>query len=532
MSRPPHRAPDWRGYLWCGAAGAGSVASFAPFSCWYLLPLLLAILFRTWLLVPERRAGTGFAYGLGLFTVGVHWIYISLHDHGGMPAPIAGLALLGFAAFCALIPAVAGALSRRLPPASPARTALLTLPAAWTLLEWSRTWFCTGFPWLAAGYSQVPGPLAIWLPWGGVYTASLLVAMLAGALALISLPAPSAADGGGPSDPQARLRARWQALGTGVMLAGLTLLARLPAFTQPIGHPVRFALIQGNIAQDEKFDPVHLAEGLHRYLTLAQASSARLIVLPESAVPLLHDDVSPDYLDALRAIGQRNGGDLLVGMFDEPRPGEIHNSMFSLGQARQQVYRKHHLVPFGEFIPLGGLVAPIMNALLAMPIGSQAAGPLGQGTMAVAGQQVAMDICYEDAFGEEIITALPAATLLVNVSNDAWFGMAVGPEQHLQMAQARSLETGREMLRTTNTGVTALIGANGVVLQRAPKGEVAVLEGLVQGRSGTTPFVRMGNHGVVVLCLLLLWQGSSRRRRPSHWRKRWLWLWPWRRRSP
>jgi apolipoprotein N-acyltransferase len=174
----------------------------------------------------------------------------------------------------------------------------------------------------------------------------------------------------------------------------------------------------------------------------------------------------------------------------------------SVGQSPTQQYQKHHLVPFGEFIPLETVIGPVMNFVLKIPIGSQSFGPLGQGVMKVGGQKIGMDICYEDAFGEEIITALPEATLLINVSNDAWFGTAMGPEQHLQMAQTRALETGRPMVRATSTGVSAFIAEDGRIIERAPKGEIAVLERFIQGREGTTPFVLQGNRGVVLLCLL------------------------------
>ena len=492
---------DWRALALACCAGIASVAGFAPLQLWWLAPCTLGVLFHLWLRAPRRAPWLGFAFGLGLFLVGVHWIYISLHDHGGMPAILAAIALLLFSAFCALIPAAAGYLLRVLSTGNVALDALLVAPAAWTLLEWVRLWLCTGFPWLAMGYSQVAvSPLSGWIPLGGVYLASLLVALLAGCLVVGWQAAARLGS--------ARAGARALALGWAGLVCALTLgggmLLKGHRWTVPIGVPTSVTLLQGNIPQDDKFDPAHLGEGLMRYRDLASASTARLIVMPESSVPLLREDVPPDYLESLQDIAVRNHGDMLIGMFDEPKPGEIHNSMFSLGVAPTQVYRKHHLVPFGEFIPFSEWVGPLMNAMLNMPIGTQAAAPLGQGVMHVAGQQVAMDICYEDAFGEEIIDALPAATVLVNVSNDAWFGLAVGPEQHLQMAQARALETERVMLRATNTGVTAFIDADGHVLQRAPKGVVAHLDGMVQGRRGSTPFVRFGNTLALALSIAML----------------------------
>jgi len=433
----------------------------------------------------------------------VHWIYISLHDHGDMPALVAAAALLGFAALNAGMPALAGWLSAgvaRNGRCRPAVDLLLAMPAAWTLLEWVRSWLLTGFPWLSAGYSQIPGgPLAGLAPLGGIYLCTLALALAAGALAC------------------AAATRDWRPL---LLLPALWLPAAWGAsvpWTQASGAPLSIALLQGNVAQDDKFDQAHIRDALRAYHDMAAGSQARLIITPETGLALFRDELPDGYLDSLRAIGVRNGGEVLAGLFDETRPGVYQNTMTSLGLAPPQDYRKHHLVPFGEFVPLKPLVQPLMKLVLRMPIGDQGAAPLGQPPLALAGQQVAVDICYEDAFGDEIISALPQATLLVNVSNDAWFGSEVGPEQHLQIAQARALESGRAMARATNTGVTALIDADGRVLARAPKAVRTVLEGRLQGRSGATPFVRMGNRPVVALCLLLLAVAGACARRQRRW---------------
>jgi apolipoprotein N-acyltransferase len=471
-------------------AGSASVLAFAPFNLWWLAPLTLSVLFRSWLTRPHQRGVSGFTFGLGLFLVGVHWIYISLHDHGDMPAILAILSLLGFSCFVALLPAIAGLSSKVLGRHPNYLTACLALPTSWTLIEWSRTWFCTGFPWLAFGYSQVPhSPLAGWIPILGVFGASLLCAIVAGAIAHLSL--------------HFKTIQAWLGLGVlSLCLYGTGALLQQHQWTKAIGNPTSIAIMQGNISQDDKFDPKHIYEGMQRYAELANANYSSLIVMPESAVPLLLSDVPDEYIKGLRDIAIRNHGDILLGVFDEPEPGHIHNTMMSLGVSPTQHYLKHHLVPFGEFIPLESLIGPVMNFVLRIPIGSQSFGPLGQGVMKVSGQKIGMDICYEDAFGEEIITALPEATLLINVSNDAWFGTAMGPEQHLQMAQTRALETGRPMVRATSTGVSAFIAEDGRIIERAERDKIVVLERLLQGREGATPFVVQGNLGVVILCLI------------------------------
>jgi apolipoprotein N-acyltransferase len=271
--------------------------------------------------------------------------------------------------------------------------------------------------------------------------------------------------------------------------------------------------LQGNVSQDIKFREEMLPQMLRSYLELARSSKAKLIILPESAFPIFRHELPEDYLALLTAHARANGGDLLYGIFEyEDQTRSIYNTVMSTGTSAQQTYRKHHLVAFGEFIPLKALIGWIYEDLLNMPLADQTAGPARQAPLNAAGQKIAVDICYEDAFGAEIIRPLPAATLLVNVSNDGWFGRSLGPQQHLQIAQARALETGRYLLRATNTGVTAIINARGVVLQRAPEFVTTKLEGSVQGYTGATPYVRWGNYPIVCLSALALMLSCWRQR--------------------
>jgi apolipoprotein N-acyltransferase len=238
-----------------------------------------------------------------------------------------------------------------------------------------------------------------------------------------------------------------------------------------------------------------------------------LIVLPETALPLFLDQVPRDYLDALAAQARKNGGDILIGVPERLSGGEYYNSLISFGTAPTQTYRKSHLVPFGEFIPLRPLLAGIVGAL-AIPLQDFSRGTEDQRPLALAGQRVAINICYEDAFGEEIIRQLPEATLLINVSNVAWFGRSLAPRQHLQISQARAMETGRYMLRATNTGVTGAIAPDGVVVAAAPEFSMVAITHPVQGYAGATPYVRWGNYPALVLAfaLLVIANRVSRRR--------------------
>ncbi len=467
------------------AAGAISVLSFSPFDFTPLAPLSLALLIHLFINAAGWRAAfaCGFWFGLGLFGAGVSWIYISLSRFGDMPPLLAGIATLGFCAGLALLPALVGALQARL-RAPVALRAALVVPALWTLAEWLRGVILTGFPWLATGYTALDGPLAGYAPIGGVYGASLAIALGAALLWCLVL-------------GHARVAASVVLV---ALLAGGAALGTL-RHTAPLGEPVSVALLQGNVPQQLKFDPERYARILETYARLAEQSRARLIVLPETAVPRFYDLIDPAFLARLAAAARANDGDLLLGVPFRTAPGAYYNSVVSLGTSPQQAYHKVHLVPFGEFVPPGfGWIVRVLS----IPLSNFSRGTPDQAPLAVAGQRIAVDICYEDAFGAEIARALPAATMLVNVSNVAWFGDSLAPAQHLQIARMRALETGRMMLTATNTGITAAIGADGHVRARLPQFVEGRLEVTAQGYSGATPYVRFGDWPVLALCVLLL----------------------------
>lgn len=486
-------------------AGAACVFGFAPFGLFFIPVLALAGLFVLWARAgsPREVAGLGFAFGLGLFGAGISWIYVSLHDFGGMPMLLAAPVTLLFAAFLALFTALAGYFSARL-RVTPMLRLLLVMPAVWVLIEWLRGMIFTGFPWLTLGYAHADSPLAGYAPLLGVYGVSLVAALCAGLLAVM-------------------WRERWNNRGRIALLALVLLwgggaLLRTVAWTQTYGEPFSVTLVQGNIPQDRKFQEALLGDTLDTYRRLSMQNPAKLTVLPETAFPVMRDEVPQDLLDQLRDHARRNNGDMLVGVFEHDRGG-YYNSVFALGAsenrfAEEQHYRKHHLVIFGEFIPLRSLFGWIINEVLHIPMGDLARGDENQTPLNVAGQRIAVNICYEDVFGEEIINALPDATLLVNVTNDGWFGHSQAAAQHNQMAQLRALETGRMMLRATNTGVTSLIGANGKILQQLPQHQQAVLQGMAQGYQGLTPYARWGNAAVLLLIALMLTGGWLRNKFP------------------
>src|SRR5436190_18627010 len=468
----------------CFAAGALSVAAFAPLGLYPLGIASLAVLIHSWMsATPSAAARSGFAFGLGLFGAGVSWIYVSLHDIGGMAAPVAALATFLLCAFIALLPAIAGWLQARIPAHAAVRACLL-IHASWTLFEWIRSWILSGFPWLSFGYAGVGWPLQGYAPLGGVFLVSFLTMGLGGMIWLLATRAPR---------PLA-----WAIAFTAVLTGGEIL--RTVQWSTPQGAPIGAALLQGNIAQSLKFDPVRYLHTLETYERLADESKARLIVFPETAVPRFLDAVDPGYLKRLDAIAQRNRGDLLLGAPTRRSSDEFFNSVVAFGVSPTQAYHKVHLVPFGEFAPPG--LAWTLE-LVNIPMADFQRGSTRQ-PLEAAGQHIAVNICYEDAFGDEIARQLPEATMLVNVSNVAWFGDSLAPAQHLQIAQLRAIETARMHLTATNTGITAAIDRDGRVLGRLPQFKEGRLEVSAQGYIGATPYVGWRDWPAVLLCLALL----------------------------
>ena len=498
--------------LLAAVAGAAAVFAFAPFSLTPVSLAALALLFLLWQSAPTARdaAWLGFAFGFGLFGVGVSWVYIALATFGGMPMPIAIVATAGFVAYLALWPALAGWVVGRFTRAeSPAR--LLAAAAAWTLAEYFRGIVFSGFPWLAFGYAELPSggmlPLAGYAPVGGVFLVSLAVALCAAAIA-------------GIIGALATYRPRVVV----ACLAGIAIVVGIGAaltrieWTTPLGDPVAVSLVQGNVSQAEKFDPTNRPRNYDLYEKLTSVSRGRLVVLPESAFPEFADEIPGAVFLRLADAARARDGNVLVGLFttEPPLPGgdgeRIYNSVLSLGASPPQFYRKHHLVPFGERIPLKPLAGWFINRVLAIPLADQAAGPAVQAPFDVVGQKVAVNICYEDVFGAELIAAARASTLLVNVTNDAWYGRSIAARQHNQISAMRALESGRPMLRATNTGITSAIDHDGRTLAELPWFTVGILEVDIVGRTGDTPYLRHGDTTVLVLAgvLLLVAAGLSR----------------------
>ncbi|HEX6927741.1 MAG TPA: apolipoprotein N-acyltransferase [Gammaproteobacteria bacterium] len=478
-------------YLIAALAGAANVFAFAPFGLFFIPTLTVAALLRLLsLATPWRAAKIGFAFGASWFAGGMYWLYISLHEFGKAPVLLAVLLMLCLIAIVAAYYALYAWLSARFAPRVPAIRLLLWAPALWVLLEWMRGWFMSGFPWFALGYSQTGTWLAGYAPVTGVFGVSFMVVLLAGAVALLFR------SGHGN-------RVLGAAVIAGVLAGGWTL--RQVSWTHAEGAPVAVALVQGNFAQDEKWLPENLLPAMDRYWALTeQNSDSDLVIWPEAAIPALYHQLDQAYYaqleDELIAPDQR----LLTGtlVYDAAR-GVYFNSTVVLGGSERRFYHKRHLVPFGEYFPVPDFVRRWLR-LMNLPYSDFETGTDGAALKISPQLSVGMMICYEAVFGEEVITALPEARLLVNISNDGWFGRSIGPLQHFQIARMRAIETGRWLVRATNTGVTAVVDEHGRVLERLPQFETAVLRAAVQPRNGETPYVRVGNWLAVMGSLTLL----------------------------
>lgn len=512
------RAAAHRGTLFrlliAAALGVAHTQAFAPHDWWWLQILSLSGLVALVADAPRPRAAaaTAYAFGLGWFLSGIWWLYISMHVYGEMPAWMAALAVVLFAGYLSIWPALAAGtwqwLTRR---GRDGVLAALAFGAIWALSEWLRGVVFTGFPWLGSGYPHTDGPLAGYAPLFGVYgiaflaasASALLVAGVRGWLRRI--------------EPGAARVAVWSGGLVVATLGGGLGLAQI-AYTTPIGQPIGVRLLQGNVAQDIKFEPAGIQRSLELYRDLITAAPADLVVTPETAFPVILQELPVDIAKAVRTYMEKTGTTVVFGAAGADSPVDFTNSVFAIGPEQDQLYRynKHHLVPFGEFIPFG--FHWFVN-MMKMPLGDFRRGTLDQPAVPVRGIHVAPNICYEDLFGEEIATTLrqqaTPANILANVTNLAWFGDTIALDQHLQISRMRALEMRRPMLRATNTGMTAVVGPDGSVQARLPTFEVGTLTAAVQGMQGLTPYIRWGNvpvlAGAVLVVLLALRARGARK---------------------
>ena len=482
------------------AAGAFLNAAFAPFGLWPIAILAPAALFALIRGLPPRRAGrAGAAFGAGLFVFGTYWLYTCLHVYGLAPVWLTLILQAGLAAMMAAYCAVLCYLANRFWRTPGVTRDWLVLPVLWVLLEWLRGWVLTGFPWLAIGYALIDSPLAGWAPLFGMYAVSWAAAAAAVALNVLFM---------AESSMPRRIAALGVALG---LFVGGALLARHD-WTSPAGPPFPIAAVQGSVSQDQKWQAKNRDATILRYSQLtADAWGARLIVWPEAALPALANEI-PDYLRRLGELGGMHGADFVIGLVTyQPESRRYYNGILVLSDAGGWYY-KRHLVPFGEYFPVPPFVRSWLR-LMSLPYDDISAGSENQPVRSAAGQKLGLTICYEDAFGSRQLGVLREATLLINVTNNAWFGDSTATHQHLQIARMRALEAGRYLVGAANDGITAVIGPHGEIIARLPQFTQAVLKADVTPMKGLTPYARLGNFPVVMgagaLLALAVW-----RRRP------------------
>jgi len=477
-----------RGRLAAGLTGLLLPLAFAPFG-WYPLAFLLlaALIYLCEDCRPAEAAWRGFWFGFAAFAAGTYWLYTSIHVFGGAPIPIAVALMLGLFCLMGAYTALAAGGAALLSGLAPIWRWCLAWPALFTLCEWLRGVLFTGFPWLTLGYGQIDGPLAAWAPIAGVYGVSFVTVLLAGAL--LTLIRGASVE-------------RMVAAGLLAILFVASVLVQKKDWTEPVGEAVSVGLVQGSISQDRKWRADQLRPTLELYSRLTFEQNVDLVIWPEVAVPALAQRVQR-FLDMVAAIARAQGVQIYLGILTLDRErGQYRNSLIGLGRYADQ-YHKRHLVPFGEFFPVPEFARRWMRRA-GLPAQDTLAGSDEQAPPRFGDLLMAPTICYEDAYGAEQLRFLPASGFLINVSNDAWFGDTIAAHQHLQIARMRALETGRFMLRTTNTGITAIISPRGAIVAHAPQFEPYVLNGVIRAYAGSTPYVRFGNWLVLSICLALI----------------------------
>jgi len=461
---------------------------FAPFG-YYAIPIIsAALLLLAWMrFTPKQTFLGGYLFGLGMYGTGVSWMHISINLFGGMNLIGSFLITLLLVLYLAFYPALAGYIMRRWFYPSKPVFLLLSAPAVWVLGEWSRSRIFTGFPWLNIGYSQIDSPLAGLAPIVGVYGVTWVTVFTSGLLVMIF-------HGKRADKILACVAGGLLWVGTGQLY--------MMNWTDASGT-ISVALIQGAIPQKLKWKPELRQQSFDLYLELTRPyRDSDLVIWPETAVPALYQQAE-DLTDQLQELTRVNKNDLVSGFpFRDPKTGAYYNSAI-LFNGGVKVYHKRHLVPFGEYLPLAGLFQPLLH-MLGIPVSNFTAGFQSKPLLHGSRFNIGISICYEDTFGEEVIEALPQADILVNISNDAWFGDSLAPHQHLQMARMRARETGRYLLRATNTGITAIINEKGWISKRSAQFKPEALVSHALLFTGSTPYTRAGNIPVLVAALVIL----------------------------
>ena len=463
--------------------------AFAPMNLTILSIITPVILFFIIYNTPKSLAfRRGYLFGFGLFAVGTSWIYIAINDFGFTSSPMAFLLTLIFVAFVALVYGFQAMLSVVLAKRLSFAPAVFVFAVIWALFELFRGWFLSGFPWLNLGYAHADTFLSGFAPILGVYGVSLISLFLSAGLCLafnvkryyiiVAVVIVSSIYAGG-----------W----------GLQTIQ----WTEKSAAAIKVAIVQASLPQITKWDPGQIRHRMDVYTQMSEPLWGQydLIMWPENALTILWQDAPLSFKTTLQQRAVETNTDLVIGVPYGDVDTEYYSALLVLGK-KPAVYRKRHLVPFGEFVPLPDFVKR-MAGFFELPMSGFSAGQKNQTVLEVAGQKMAPTICYEDAFGEELIDFLPDATVLINGSNNAWYGRSWAAAQHLQIARMRTIETQRQSIRSTTTGISAIIDERGKLVKTTELYEKTVLTGMVQPFKGATPYVRWGNWPVIVFIGLI-----------------------------
>ena len=484
--------------------GVLGVFAFAPFNLWPLAFVSVAGLLWLSRRATAKAAYLGaFCWAMGFFVVGVSWLNVSIHQFGGASLEVAYLLVVLLAAYLALYPLLFVFLLRRFQVQS-----ALVVAALWTLTEGLRGWIFTGFPWLQFGYTQINSPFWGLAPIVGVTGLTFFV--LWGTATFYNL------------FIQAREQHFKFATINALVLCAVGVLAafagRLQFVEKVPERALTITLAQGNIEQNLKWDPEYFYATLDIYQKLIAENLGKtdLIILPESALPTLENAIVP-FLSSLNEAATRAHTEIMLGtVYQDEAQQKLFNSIINLGAPNapysldtKNRYEKHHLVPFGEYVPLEELLRPL-NSVFNLPMSAFQSGAAVQPSFLAKERKFAPAICYEIIFGEQVRQNLKKDTdFLLTISNDAWFGDSIGPWQHLQMAQMRALELGKPLIRATNTGISVFIDEQGKILSQAPQFVETTLTQKIAPTQGSTPYAMFGNWPLYALAAFFVLMHSA-----------------------
>ncbi len=471
-------------------SGAALVLAYAPFSYWWLTFICPIFLYLAIINLPIRTAFLcGFIFGLFFFGFGVPWTFNSIHEYGKAPlllsAILASLLVLILALFPATVAALSVFLRRNI---NHHIFSVLAFASLWALFEWLRGWIFTGFPWLLIGHVHHTGPLQSILPIFGSYGASW-VTLLIGCLVVTILFAEN--------------KQKIFSTTALVVIAFSLYFFDQIKWTEADDESLDVVLIQGNIPQEMKWDRTKHSYIMNKYLQMSSRHfNADIIIWPETAIPTYYSMVKDSFIPQVSETTENYNLDYLIGVFTfNPDNGQVYNSVMTLGD-ELGFYRKQRLVPFGEYLPFRGIITTF-ERYIDLPMADISSGE-GRPLVKLKGHAVGASICYEAVYGSEVIRALPEAKFLVNVSNDAWFGDSLAPHQHLEITRSRAVETGRYLLRATNTGISAVIDPNGMIINKSVQFEDDVVRSTIKPHTGTTLYAKWGNWGIVTTVFVFL----------------------------